>query len=115
MRLRLDEMVPVGVARQLRDAGLDVDAVVEHPALRGLPDAEQLGRAANDGRALVTYDAADLVPLGLRRTASGESHSGLVLLRSSRFPQADPDKLADSLRALLEGPEPSADFVHWLR
>jgi predicted nuclease of predicted toxin-antitoxin system len=114
VRLRLDEMVPVRVARELRGAGFEVDAVVEQPALRGLADAQQLAEAAADGRALVTYDAADFIPLAQRRTASGEGHAGLILLRSSRFPQANHEELLDRLRAFLEGPAPPAEFVHWL-
>lgn len=108
-------MVPVGVARELRAAGFDVDAVVEHPGLRGLPDSEQLAHAAGEGRALVTYDAGDLIPLALARSASTEGHSGLVLLRSGRFPKADPARLVCGLRAFLDGPDPGADFLHWLQ
>ncbi len=107
-------MVPVRVARELREAGFDVDAVVEHPDMRGLADAEQLSRAAGDERALVSYDAADLIPLAAARVASGESHGGLVLLRSGRFPQGETEALVRGLRALLEGPEPPTGFVHWL-
>lgn len=115
MKLRLDEMVPLRVARALRSDGFDVDAVVEHPALRGLPDAQQLVQAAGDTRALVSYDAGDLVPLGVQRTASGSGHAGLILLRSNRFPQAEPGRLIRSLQDFLEGPEPPAGFVHWLQ
>lgn len=107
-------MVPVRVARELRKAGFDVDAVVEHPDMRGLRDADQLSRAADDKRALVSYDAADLIPLAAERAASGEGRGGLLLLRSSRFPQADTKALTRGLRAFLEGPEPSTGFVHWL-
>lgn len=103
------------VARELGGAGFDVDAVVEHAGLRGLPGAEQLARAAADGRALVSYDAADLIPLALARAASGEGHCGLVLLRSSRFPQAGTEVLVPALRALLEAPALPAGFVHWLQ
>ena len=108
-------MVPLRVARELREGGFDVDAMVEHPALRGLPDGEQLAHAAGDGRALVTYYAGDLIPLALARTAAGEEHCGLILLRSSRFPKADPAKLVDGLRAFLESPEPVAEVLHWLQ
>lgn len=107
-------MIPVRVARELRNAGFDVDAVVEHAGLRGLPDAQQLAHAAADGRALVSYDAADLIPLALRRAASGEGHRGLVLLRSSRFPLGNPTKLVNRLHAFLERPPPG-ELVHWLQ
>lgn len=94
MKLRLDEMVPVRVARELRSDGYDVDAVVESRGLRGLSDALQLARAAADGRAFVSYDAGDLIPLAAQLTASREGHAGLVLLRSSRFPQGSPETAA---------------------
>ncbi|MEX2195308.1 MAG: DUF5615 family PIN-like protein [Thermoleophilaceae bacterium] len=115
MKLRLDEMVPVRVARGLRNDGFEVDAVVETPALRGLPDAQQLAQAATDERALVSYDAGDLLLLAAQRTASGQGHAGLVLLRSSRFPQGAPDRVSQSLRKFLVGPARPAGFVHWLQ
>lgn len=113
MKLRLDEMVPVRIARALRSEGFDVEAVVEISGLRGLPDALQLARAALDLRALVSYDAGDLTPLALQRTASGDGHAGLVLLASSRFPQGSPDLVVESLRRFLTGEQPAAGFIHW--
>jgi hypothetical protein len=115
VRLRLDEMVPLRIARELRDAGHDVDAVAESPALRGLADAQQLAQASAEGRALVSYDAGDLIPIAAQTTASGQRHAGLILLRSSRFPQGAPEKAFESLRKLLEGPAPPASFIHWLQ
>jgi predicted nuclease of predicted toxin-antitoxin system len=114
LRLRVDEMVPVRVARALRQAGFDVNAVAEHASLRGLSDAEQLARAAYEERVFVTYDAGDFLVLVARRNASGESHPGLVLLRSDRFPQGDPERLTASLRRLLARPAPRAALLHWL-
>lgn len=115
MRLRLDEMVPVQVARRLRSDGFDVDAVVEQPALRGLADSVQLARAAAEGRAIVTYDAGDYLPLTSQRSASGAGHAGLVLLRSDRFPQGDPDRLARTLGLFLAGaPDSTQGVVLWL-
>lgn len=114
VKLRLDEMVPVRIAREARNEGYDVDAVVETRGLRGLSDVRQLAQAAADGRALVSYDAADLLPLAAQRTATGQGHAGVVLLRSSRFPQGAPEKVGESLRRFLESPAPPADFVHWL-
>ncbi len=106
-------MVPVRVARDLRAAGFDVDAVAETPWLRGLSDSEQLARATAEGRALVTYDAGDFLALGARRTATGEDHSGLVLLRSGRFPQGDPARLVAGLRELLAKLD-KVSALHWL-
>ncbi len=113
MKLRLDEMVPVRVARNLRAAGFDVDAVAETAPLRGLSDSEQLACAAAEGRALVTYDAGDFLSLAAKRAATGEGHSGLILLRSARFPQGDPDRIMASLRELLAKPD-QVSALHWL-
>lgn len=115
MRLRLDEMVPVQIARELRHEGFDVDAVAEQPPLRGLPDHEQLARAAADERAIVTYDAGDYLPLAAQRSASGAGHGGLVLLRSDRFPQGDPARIVRGLSELLaDVPGSAVVSVHWL-
>lgn len=113
MRLRLDEMVPRSIARELRDAGHDVDAVVEHPELRGLPDHEQFGRATSDGRAFVTYDTADYVPIAARRAAEGQEHPGLILLSAERLPQGSPAAVVKSLTMLLAGDGLGASFIHW--
>lgn len=114
MKLRLNEMVPVLIARELRNEGFEVDAIVEISGLRGLPDALQLARAAIDRRALVSYDSGDLIPLASRRTASGEGHAGLILLASGRFPQGSPDLVVQCLRRFLTGEQRAAGFIHWL-
>lgn len=106
-------MVPRSIARELREAGHDVDAVVEHPELRGLPDQEQFDRAGADARALVTYDAADYVPVAARRAAEGQEHPGLILLSAARFPQGAPAAIVKSLAALLAGEGLGATFIHW--
>lgn len=113
MRLRLDEMVPVRVARTLRAEGFDVDSVAETAALRGLPDFEQLARATAEGRAMVTYDAADFLTLAARRAASGEAQDELILLRSVRFPQGELDRIVASLRELLADPG-AISALYWL-
>jgi hypothetical protein len=83
----LDEMLSGVVAEQLRARGHDVVAVVNDPALIGLPDDEILTAAATGGRALVATNIKDFVPLDQRYKASGRAHAGLVLISAKAFPQ----------------------------
>lgn len=85
--LLLDEMLSGVIAEQLRARGHDVVAVVDDSALIGLPDEEILAAAANKGRALVTTNIKDFVPLDQRYKASGRTHAGLVVVSSKTFPQ----------------------------
>lgn len=81
MKLLLDEMYPRRLARQLRDAGHDVVAVVERPELVGRPDEEIAGWALDHRRAVVTENVADFLALGTQR------HAGLLLLNARRWPR----------------------------
>jgi hypothetical protein len=85
--LLLDEMLSGVIAGQLRARGHDVVAVVEDAALIGLPDEDILSEAAKGGRALVTANIKDFVPLDQRYQASGGVHPGVVLVSAKTFPQ----------------------------
>jgi hypothetical protein len=85
--LLLDEMLSGAVAEQLRARGHDVVAVVNDPVLTGLPDHDILTAAAAEGRALVTANIKDFVPLDQRYKASGRGYGGLVLIPAKTFPQ----------------------------
>jgi hypothetical protein len=56
--------------------GYDVVSVVAHPALAGLPDDQILAYAAADGRALVTANIKDFIPLDSRYRGAGQAHPG---------------------------------------
>jgi predicted nuclease of predicted toxin-antitoxin system len=86
--LLLDEMFSDSIARQLRGEGHDVLSVVADPALIALPDEQVLAYATADGRALVTANIKDFVPLDGRYRAAGQSHPGLVLVSTKTFPQS---------------------------
>ena len=85
--LLLDEMFSDAIARQLRASQHDVLAVVADSALVGLPDDQVLARAAAQGRALVTANIKEIMPLNSRYSASGMPHSGLILVSAKTFPQ----------------------------
>jgi predicted nuclease of predicted toxin-antitoxin system len=86
-RLLLDEMLSGSIAVQLRARGHDVVAVAEDTALIGLSDDEILAAATTVGRALVTANIRDFVPIDQRYKATGRPHPGLVLVSAKSFPQ----------------------------
>ena len=85
--LLLDEMFSDSIAQQLRAKGHDVISVVAHPALVALPDDQVLAHATTEGRALVTANIKDFIPLDGRYRAAGQSHAGLILVATKTFPQ----------------------------
>jgi hypothetical protein len=88
VRLLLDEHYAPEVASALRDRGHDVIAVAERQDLRRKIDIDILMAAALDGRVVVTEDAKDFMPIGLRRLPSREPHSGIVLVSPHAFPRS---------------------------
>ena len=103
--LLLDEMFSDAIAQQLRTKGYDVVSVVAHPALVGLPDDQILAYATTEGRALVTANIKDFIPLDSRYRAAGQVHPGLIRVSTKTFPQ-DPGfttAVTSALEALLSG------------
>lgn len=101
----LDEMFTDDIAQQLRTKGYDVTSVAADPALAGLPDDQILAYATTEGRALVTANVKDFIPLDTRYRAAGQSHAGLILVSTKTFPQnrCFPSAVATALAALLSG------------
>src|SRR5258708_2697938 len=60
------------IAQQLRAKGHDIIAVVADPALVSLPDDQILAHAAAAGRALVTANIKDFMPLDGQYRAAGQ-------------------------------------------
>ena len=83
--LLLDEMFTDDIAQQLRTKGYDVISVVADPALVGLPDDQILAYATAEGRALVTANIKDFIPLDTRYRAADQSHAGLILVSTKTF------------------------------
>jgi hypothetical protein len=96
------------IAQQLRAKGHDVLAVVADPALTALPDDQVLAQAAAAGRALVTANIKDFMPLDAEYRAAGHEHAGLILVSAKTFPQdrTYTAALASSLANLLDEPRP---------
>ena len=101
----LDEMFSDTIAQQVRAKGHDVQAVVADPSLTSLPDDQILSRAAAAGRALVTANIKDFMPLDSRYRAAGQAHPGLILVSAKTFPQdrSFTTAITAALEALLSG------------
>src|SRR5579859_882212 len=104
--LLLDEMFSGLIAEQLRAKGHDVIVVVADPALVGLSDDQILAHATGTGRALVTANIKDFMPLDARYRAASQTHAGLILVSSKTFPQdrAYTAAITKALAALLDQP-----------
>jgi hypothetical protein len=104
--LLLDEMLSNVIAEQLRAKGHDVLAVVADPALAGLADDQILAHAAATGRALVTANIKDFMPLDARYRAASQAHAGLILVSAKTFPhdRSFTAAITSALSALLGQP-----------
>jgi hypothetical protein len=114
--LLLDEMLSDAIAQQLRAVGHDVVAVVADAALVSLPDEQILAHATSAGRALVTANIKDFMPLDGQYRAAGQSHAGLILVSTKAFPQdrSFVGAIAGALAALLDADQIQADQVTFL-
>lgn len=120
VRLLLDEHITPSVAIELRRMGHDVIAVAERDDLRGRPDVEIFSEAAVGGRAVVTFDVGDYLPLVNRSIQVGHRHGGLVLLSSARSwsdGRAAGRLVAALARLMLAHPADDAfsDRIEWLQ
>jgi hypothetical protein len=104
--LLLDEMLSDTIAEQLRAKGHDTLAVVSDPALISLPDDQVLGHATAAGRALVTANIKDFMPLDAQYRAAGQAHGGLILVSTKTFTQdrTYTAAITSALAALLDKP-----------
>jgi uncharacterized protein YbjT (DUF2867 family) len=80
-------MFPQAMADQLNAKGHDVRAVVANPEFVGLPDDDILIAATEAGRALVTANIKDFMPIDARYRAANRVHAGLIMVSSKTFPQ----------------------------
>lgn len=115
MKVILDEMHAPQIADALA-ARFDVVAVAATPELRGLADEDLLSHAAGNGRAVVTENVADFMPLAKQWASEGRPHSGLIFTNPKRFNRANlayPGNLIAALEGFLEGPPVEGDSWTW--
>jgi hypothetical protein len=78
LRLALDADVHVDAAEALRLRGFDAVSVRE-TGHEHLPDEDQLERAADQGRCIVTFNARHFRALHIRWLAEARDHGGIVV------------------------------------
>jgi predicted nuclease of predicted toxin-antitoxin system len=105
--LLLDAHLPRALAAALRQRGVDVLPLADWRGgqLRDAADERLLAAAWEEGRVLVTLDAATLPEVAWRWVEAGHSHAGLLVI-TSRVNQADVGAL---VRAVSEALERMAD------
>lgn len=118
MKLALDHHYPGPIGPGLRAHGHDVVAAIEM-AWNELADPDLLDHCVADGRALLTNNARDFVPIVQEWTTDGRSHFGVILTSDRRWPRtlANASRITDALDAILvEYPDDDGfvDRVHWL-
>lgn len=118
MKLALDHHFTTRLATALRERDHDVAAAIEK-GWHDLEDSELFERCVADGRAVLTNNARDFVPLVREWAAEGRSHRGLLLTDDSSWPRAmeGVGRSIDALDALLSqypDDDAFADRVHWL-
>lgn len=119
MRLLLDEHYAPEIARLLRDRGHDVVAVVERTDLVAVSDADLLARMATEGRAVLTENAIDFVPLAQQWALDDRRHAGVLISPSRRMPRRK-DTIGLFVRSLdvflvdREAEDACQDQVLWL-
>ena len=118
MKLLLDEMHAPGVAVQLTGETFDVVAVATQPDLRGMADEELLAYAVTAGRALVTENVADFMPLASKWAGEHKTHAGLIFTNPKRFNRstlAYAGNLIALLREFLTDPPITGEsWIWWL-
>lgn len=118
MKLLLDEHHSPKVAAQLIKSGFDVVAASEQEGTRNITDEQLLSAATADGRAVVTENVADFIPLASRWAGEGRHHVGIIVTHPARFNRSRssyPGSLVRALKAFLTSPSPPGDsWVWWL-
>src|SRR5207245_6321842 len=104
------------IAEQLRADGHDARAVQEIPDLREIIDVKLLEWAAAEGRALVTENVQDFMPLHNAYVSEGRSHAGLVFSSPRSMPRSTRTigMFVRVLGSLCREDPPLGTDVHWL-
>ncbi len=118
MKLALDHHFTTRLAIVLRERDHDVVAAIE-VGWHDLEDPALFERCVEDGRALLTNNARDFVPIVREWAAEGRSHLGLLLTDDSSWPRATErvGRYIDALDVLMsQHPDDDAlaDRVRWL-
>lgn len=81
-----DEHVYANLARALRPQGYDAVSCQEAGLVsRRIGDPAQLTYAAQQGRAILTYDVIDFIQLDRAWKAAGQRHAGIIAVSSRTY------------------------------
>lgn len=110
LRLYLDEDIPASVSAALRSRGYDVVSARDMTML-GATDADQLGVAISNQRALVTRNVKDFVRLHEECVRANKSHHGIIVTRKIKI-----GEFVHHLASLLETKrsEDLKDILLWI-
>jgi len=111
IRLLLDEHVWEGLTEALIQQGYDV-VHVTHTEQCGMDDDVLLAWAADQGRAVLTYNVRHFVPLVAQWYATHREHAGVIL--SLQLPSGELLKQVKRLLAALSADE-LKNTVRWLQ
>lgn len=102
MKLLLDEMISPRTARELREAGHDVQAIKrDRPELNGKSDRELVLCMAIERRTIVTNDVDDFALIHERLLAAGQEHYGMIFTDDATMPRTR-EAIPQWVRALGE-------------
>lgn len=119
MRLLLDEMLSLAIARELRTRGHDVEAIQEYPEWCAYSDPEVLDLAREQRRALVTDNLVDMRPLHYEAIApGGPGERGMIFIPGGHpRTRGDTGRIVAALERKLSaypGESDLADGEDWL-
>lgn len=102
MRLLLDEMLSPKIARDLRDRGHDVVAILERQAWVSHSDDQVLDLAREERRAVVTNNVRDYRPRAATAALPGRpGHYGMGFIPGAYRTKADTGRIVEALEAKL--------------
>ncbi len=86
MNLYLDENIPVVLCAALAPHGVTC-LTTQQAGNLGLSDFQQLAFATTEGRALMTFNCKDFLPLVQQWHESNRTHAGLILSKELLIPE----------------------------
>jgi predicted nuclease of predicted toxin-antitoxin system len=121
LRLLLDEMISPRTARELREAGHDVQAIKrDRPELSGKSDRELVRCMATERRTIVTNDVDDFTMIDEQLLAAGQEHHGMIFTDDATMPRTK-DAIPQWVKTLTElltehpGDDSLRNRIHHLR
>lgn len=112
MRLLLDVHIPVAVAQQLRQGGVDAISLAEWRGgkFRTAEDSAILWAALEEQRILVTFDLRSIRTLVIEWAQLGNDHAGVIFVDDKAIRPHDVGRLVRALHLWLQENESPSWF-----